>query len=106
MDTTCNETTVLAPETTEAPATVAERPEVRACRPPDWRYHAAVDYLKTAAVGDVPEIPADPVVQLLVRALRTRTVHPRRQQARRRLVSVMWPVVDDVLYLGTDGLDA
>jgi len=103
MDTTCSETTLLSPDTTEAPAAVVERPSARMCRPPDWRYHAAVDYLRAISAGDVPEIPDDPVVQLLVRAMRPRTAHPRRQRARRQLVSQLWPAVDDVLYLGTDG---
>jgi hypothetical protein len=72
-------------------------------RPPDWRYRAAKDFLVQVATGAPTEMPSDPVVHLLIRAMRPRLRHSRRARQGRRLVETKWPVVDEVLFLGTDG---
>ena len=72
-------------------------------RAPDWRYQAAVGYLRDVASGEPADLPSDRVVHLLIRALSPRLAMTRSQRSRRRLVSKLWPMVDDVIYLGTEG---
>lgn len=87
-------------------------------RPPDWRYQAAQRYLEEERDGETPTIPSDILIQYAIRALRpyvgpggkssSKAAQEKRLASRsrraskhiRKYVMNLWPVMDEVLYLG------
>ena len=68
-------------------------------QPPDWRYQAALQFLFDERDGIPPEIPSDPIVQYTIRALRAK--RSARANFWGRLTARMWPIMSEVIYLGT-----
>ena len=64
--------------------------------PPDWRYQAACKYLEDERNGETPTIPTDPVVLLVIRALRA-----FRRVPNRLYMDALWNTTEEVIRLGT-----
>ena len=64
--------------------------------PPDWRYQAAFKYLEDERNGQTPTIPTDPVVLLVIRALRA-----FRRVPNRLYMDALWNTTEEVIRLGT-----
>ena len=64
--------------------------------PPDWRYQQAFQYLEDEREGRTPTIPTDPVVLLVVRALRAFRKVPNRLYR-----DALWNTTEEVIRLGT-----
>jgi hypothetical protein len=64
--------------------------------PPDWRYQQAATYLDDERAGKTPTIPADPIVQLVIRALRA-----YRRVPNRLYMDALWNTTEEVIRLGT-----
>lgn len=91
-------------DTCEAPAALAPRcTRDSLLKPPDWRYQAASQYLADLRAGVSPVIPADPVVQLLIRGLRGLSGSPgkgARAGMPERYLRKCWPVMFETLAYG------
>jgi len=79
-------------------AVALERPSARASLmlPPDWRWQAAMRYVREGREGTTPAIPNDPVVQYTARALKA-----WGSVSARDWMLATWPVMEEVLYYGT-----
>ena len=64
---------------------------------PDWRYRQAVACLDDREEGKVPQVPSDPCVQYMVRA-----IHAYRNTDSRALMGQEWDSVYKVIHLGVE----
>lgn len=66
--------------------------------PPDWRYRAAVEFIRQLRRGQSPTIPSDPVVQYIARGLRVTTLQDSHMQ---KFLLQCWPELMETIYYGT-----
>lgn len=64
--------------------------------PPDWRYQAACAYLADEKKNQAATVPTDPVVLLVIRALRA-----FRRIPNRLYMDALWNATEEVIRLGT-----
>ena len=64
--------------------------------PPDWRYQAACAYLDEEKRGKASTVPTDPIVLLVIRALRA-----FRRVPNRLYMDAMWNATEEAIRLGT-----
>ena len=64
--------------------------------PPDWRYHAACAYLDDEKRGKAATAPTDPIVLLVIRALRA-----FRRVPNRLYMDALWNATEEAIRLGT-----
>lgn len=81
------------------PAVIQHNPDrPRLLAPPDWRYQEARAFVSEARRGQNPTVPSDPLVQLVVRALRCGV--QKDGGATNKLMHKCWPLVAETLDLG------